>query len=109
MRMRARLVAFLAITTLLLALPVAFGQPAAPVMGRLFALDFWDEQGGMGLAEVVGQEQVNVVKTADGGATFSVLYSLRREQVTEIATFGPQGKMGVILGTNAIFRTTNGG
>jgi photosystem II stability/assembly factor-like uncharacterized protein len=109
MRMRARLVASLAISTVLLALPVAFGQPAAPEMGRLFALDFWDEQGAMGLAEVIGQEVVNVVKTKDGGATFSLLYSLRRESVTEIATFGTAGQMGVILGTNAIFRSTNGG
>ena len=107
--MRARFVALLPIAAVLLALPVAFGQPAPVELGRLFSLDFWDQQGGMGVAEVIGQDLVNVVKTTDGGATFSVLYALRREQVTEIATFGEAGRMGVILGTNGIFRSTNGG
>jgi photosystem II stability/assembly factor-like uncharacterized protein len=106
--MKIRSVALVAVAAPLLALPVAFAQPAPEQLGRLFSIDFWNEQNGMGLAEVVGQEQINVVKTADAGATFSVLYSLRRESVTEIAMMGT-GQIGIILGTKAIFRTTNGG
>lgn len=107
--MRARIAILAPVVAILLALPVAFGQPAPVELGRLFSLDLWTEQGGMGLSEVVGQEMVNVVRTADGGATFSVVYSLRRESVTEIATFGVNGQMGVILGTGGFFRSTNGG
>ena len=107
--MKTRIAVLLPLTALLLSLPVAFGQPAPVELGRLFSVDFWNETSGMGLAEVVGQETINIVKTTDSGATFSILYSLRRENVTEIAMFGTNGQLGVILGTNAIFRSTNGG
>jgi photosystem II stability/assembly factor-like uncharacterized protein len=107
--MRTRLAALVPLAAILLALPVASGQPAPVELGRIFSLDFWSEQGAMGLAEVVGQEVVNIVKTTDGGATFRILYSLRRENVTEIATFGQEGQMGVILASGGFFRSTNGG
>lgn len=108
-RLVPTIAAVIPVAAVLLVLPTAFGQPAPVELGRLFSLDFWNEQSGMGLAEVVGQEQVNVVKTTDGGATFSILYSLRRESVTEIAVSGATGQLGIILGQNAIFRSTNGG
>jgi photosystem II stability/assembly factor-like uncharacterized protein len=97
------------VAALLLSLPVAFGQPAPAELGRLFALDFWDPTNGMGLADVVAQETINIVKTTDAGANFSILYSLRRESVTEIVMAGTTGSLGIIIGRNAVFRSTNGG
>ncbi|MBI2897536.1 MAG: hypothetical protein HYY06_28515 [Deltaproteobacteria bacterium] len=102
--------ALLSVAILLGLLSFALAQPARPpeALGRIFAASFQDETKGLGLAELIGQEQANVVRTEDGGATWRILYTFRRETLEGISMM-PGGQLGMISGSGAFFRTTNGG
>jgi photosystem II stability/assembly factor-like uncharacterized protein len=98
-----------ALLTASVPLGIVLAQPAATEsLGRIFAAAFQDESKGLGIAELIGQDLTNVVKTEDGGATWTILYSFRRESLEGMALVGG-GQAALIHGSGLVYRTTNGG